>query len=365
MKVIQQLIQIPSISGSEAVIQKYISGTLYHLGLQPQHIKGNIACHIKGINKSKSLIFNAHVDTVNPGSNKLWMHNPYSGKIIDNKVYGLGASDEKAGVAALLLLAKKLSQNKPACDVWLHFVISEETDGSGTKTVMDWFMKKRGKVYSNIAGILVEPTGLKSIEIGHKGNAFIKLQVAGSSGHGSLPDKLITNSVLTMAKVLLKLDQLNQKWQYQYHDIILGHPTIGVGTSIIAGDILCPNKFADTCIATLDVRTIPQMHDKVLALITKSLVNYPVTVSYTHDPAPYGFTDPNDKLIKSVKKILPKVKISVSSGSTDQCFFTINNIPAVIIGPGEKTGIHQPNEYCLLSKITQSVSIYQKIISTI
>lgn len=51
MKVIQQLIQIPSISGSEAVIQKYISGTLYHLGLQPQHIKGNIACHIKGINK--------------------------------------------------------------------------------------------------------------------------------------------------------------------------------------------------------------------------------------------------------------------------------------------------------------------------
>lgn len=399
-KLIKKLIQIPSVSGEEKQIQEFIFGWLEQAGLDPEWQGENLVARIAGVDESRALIFNAHVDTVSAGDPKAWSEDPFAGVVEGDKIYGLGASDEKAGVASLMLLGKQLLKAKPAVDVWLVFVVGEEVDGKGTRSFVDWWTDQseclhgscqpfspscdprkaavldggpptvatRSRFlplvskYSQTAAVLVEPTGLEAVEIGHKGNVFVKLTARGDSGHGSRPREVKINSVLTMAKALIELDQLGRDWAKQYKDPILGAPTIGIGTSIQAGDSGSPNKFADTCVATVDVRTVPAMHDQVKTLFEKCLEEYPVTVEHLYEPCGFGLTEKNDPLVEVVQLATPGVAVGISPGATDQCFFSQAGIPAVVIGPGEKETMHLPDEWCYLSKIDKAVELYEKIV---
>jgi acetylornithine deacetylase/succinyl-diaminopimelate desuccinylase-like protein len=308
------------------------------------------------------------MDTVTPGEISNWNHPPFgegSGVIKNKKMYGLGASDEKAAVASLMMLAKKISKKDLETDVWLTFVNKEESDGSGTKSFIDWF-EKEGHLakYNNLAAVLLEPTGLATLELGHRGNIFVKLTTNGDSGNGSKPKEIKTHSVLEMMKVLNVVEGLDDEWSKSYTHQILGAPSIGVATSIQAGNMETPNKFPSTCVATLDIRTTPELHGVVLEKLKDQLKGFPVQVDYLYDPAPFGLTEGDSLIVTTMQEILPyKVKLSISWGSTDQCFFTAKNIPAVVFGPGEKRTMHKPNEFCYINKIDKGVDIFQTLIN--
>jgi acetylornithine deacetylase/succinyl-diaminopimelate desuccinylase-like protein len=322
-------------------------------------VSSNVVVKIEGKSK-KGLIFNAHVDTVPAGDTNLWKYGPYSGRIVDDKIYGLGASDEKSAIFILLNLAEQFVRFEPECDIWLTFVVNEEIDGSGTGDFTDWFCEKEKRRYQKVAAVLGEPTGLCKIEIAHKGNIFLKVTARGQSGHGSEPQKIKRHAVYEMMKVAGTLEKLNQRWSESYKNSLLGKPSVGVLTSISAGTNSSPNKFPESCVATFDIRTIPEMHDIALRDIRKILKDYNIKCVYS--PVAFGFTDPESEIVKVFKNI-SKAEIGTSSGSNDMCFFTRAGIPALVFGPGEKKSIHKPNEYCLLSKIEKCTDIYKKAIS--
>lgn len=365
---IQQLIAIKSISGQEQAISEFVFSWLKKQA-EIKAIKignGNIAFCIEGENRNKAMIFNAHLDTVSPGNFSDWKFPPYglkSGMVKNRKIYGLGASDEKAGVAALMLLAKKLIKEKPPVDVWLTFVVNEEIDGAGTKEVMKYFDKQgMFKQYKSVAGVICEPTGLSEIQIAHKGNVFLRLDVKGDAGHGSEPEKVKINAISELNKIIQKVIRIGEKWQRAYSDDILGIPTVSL-TGFQAGDINVPNSFPSKAVATFDIRTVPVMHNKVVPEIKRLLKAEDVAVSTIGDPAPPGLTSKNDAIVLALKKVCPKAKIASTSGSTDMCFFSEKGIPAVIFGPGEIDVVHKPNEHCYLRKIDDSVEIYDQLIT--
>lgn len=357
-QLIQQLIQIPSVSGNEKDIQQWIFDYLIGLKLVPQWIGENVVVKISGKDSSKALIFNGHVDTVNPGDTKNWNHDPFSGEIIDGKVYGLGASDMKGAVAVMLALAQEWSLTQPPCDLWFHFVVHEETDGSGTEEVMKWFTKHFH--YQKLAGIIAEATGLKVIDIAHKGNIFLKVTVQGDGGHGSTPEKVKLHAISKMYKVAKDLKAIVGSWQKEYSDKVLGSPTI-VLTSIHAGNETSPNKIADVCTATLDLRTTPKIHDKALELLKKACGSQFVTIKTLYSPLPSGHTNGKEAIVMLTQKVtgLPTGK---NMSSTDLLFFTKAGIPAIILGPGEKFLEHTANEYVYLSKVEKCLEIYKEII---
>ncbi len=357
---LQKFIYIPSVSGGEKLIQRFIIKLIRNLGLYPILIGKNIVVSINGFSNKNALIFNAHVDTVPAGDLTQWKNDPFKATVVGDKVYGLGASDEKAAVVVLLMLAEKYAKEKPPCDIFLTFVVREEIDGSGTKEVMQWFGSKFKNKYQSVAGILGEPTDLKTIEIGHKGNIFLKLTTQGDSGHGSRPDKIKQHAIFKMYQAAKIVDELGKPWEKQYFDQVLGKPTIGLLTSIQAGDIKSPNKFADSCVATFDVRTTPKLHEQALSII-KNKIRFLAKVETMYDPVPYGFTDPKENIVKIIQSET-KAKITVSDWSNDLCFFTQYGIPAAVFGPGTKSYMHKPNEYCLLSNIETCISYYQAII---
>lgn len=365
---IQQLIIINSISGREQAIANFICSWLKDkVGTEVIKIgKGNIALCIEGVNRTKALIFNAHLDTVRPGNISDWVYPPFgpnSGVVKNGKIYGLGASDEKAGVVALMLLAKRLIKEKPSVDVWLTFVVNEEIDGAGTKEVMKYFDKQRiFKQYKSIAGVICEPTGLSEIQIAHKGNVFLQLTVKGDAGHGSEPEKIKVNAIDELNKIIRKIIKVGEKWQNEYSDGILGTPTVSL-TGFQAGDIKVPNSFPSKAVAIFDIRTIPKMHNKVVPEIKRLLKTENIEVSTIGDPAPPGLTSKNDAIVLALKKVCSKAKVTSTNGSTDMCFFSERSIQAVIFGPGEDAVVHKPNEYCYLKKIDDCVEIYNQLIA--
>lgn len=357
-----QLIGINSISGNEGEIQKYIFNYLEDLGVNPFWQGKNVVAKFPG-SKNQALIFNAHVDTVSIGDISQWEKDPFSGFSSGEKIYGLGASDEKAGVAGLLLLAKLLKNKQLSPDIWLTFVTDEETTGEGTKSFFDWLEKNQYlKKYSKIFGILTEPTNLTSFEFGHRGNIFVKLTTLGNSGHGSKPEKIKKHAVLQMLHAINKIQDLEKIWKEKYSHPSLGAPSIGIGTSIQGGDINSPNKFPDKCIATLDIRTTPSLHSKCLKELKNFLRGDQIKVEYLYNPLSFGFTREDSQIIKKFKTAFPKLKLERSPGATDQCFFTEKEIDAIVFGPGERDIMHQPNEYCYPEKIEQWVEMIEKIL---
>ncbi|HKC04540.1 MAG TPA: M20 family metallopeptidase [Patescibacteria group bacterium] len=360
---IKKLISIYSPSGKEDLILEWINNYLSKLNIKIFLHEWGLAAWIKGDESTKAMIFNAHVDTVAIGNEDLWEYPALNGLLKKGKIYGVGASDMKAAIASILLMSKDLTISKPKCDVWLTFVKNEEVDGSGTKGFVKWFEKMYLKKYKKIAALIGEPTDLSKIEIGHKGNIFLKVTTFGKSGHGSKPFDLNEHSVFKMLKVSEAINKWSKKVGKEYKDGILGIPTVGIMTAIEAGKLNVPNKFPDSCIATFDIRTTPQSHKKITKEFVKIVkkIDPKTKIEFVYDPVSYGYTNMNNDFVKIVKKVT-NVDLGVSKGSSDMCFFTEVGIPTVIFGPGDPACIHSPNECCKLENIDKCKEIYIKII---
>ena len=86
----------------------------------------------------RSLLLQGHVDVVPEGAADLWTTPPYELSIRDGRMYGRGAADMKAGIAAYVTALRALRRAglQPAAEVQLAAVIEEECTGNGALAVM-------------------------------------------------------------------------------------------------------------------------------------------------------------------------------------------------------------------------------------
>ncbi len=104
-----------------------------------KHPVVNLVARLAGTKVGRRLIFNGHLDTFPVGMPDLWSLPPLSGTITDGRLYGRGASDMKAGVAASLLSVLLLAEVREhwCGEVVLTLVGDEETGGQwGTQYLL-------------------------------------------------------------------------------------------------------------------------------------------------------------------------------------------------------------------------------------
>jgi acetylornithine deacetylase/succinyl-diaminopimelate desuccinylase-like protein len=362
MKLLQDLLIIPSQSGHEANIIEFICNLLNQNNVTVYRQDANAVACIAGKNRKRAIIFNGHVDTVSEGEPGSWSFDPFAAKIVDKKVYGLGASDMKAGVAALLDLALEYQQRTPVCDLWFSFVVGEEVDGRGTQSFLNWFFTERhNEQYQTIEAVIAEPTNNEFVGIGHRGNAFLELTILGDAGHASAKNNLKTLVIPATAKVVSQIQQLEQSWHKKYHHDYLGVPTIGI-TSVKSGNMRTPNQIASTCTITLDIRTTPLLHENLTTQINAFTKKLPYEVSYDFlSVSPAGWCPENSLLRSIFSDHWPELDQHIMNGSADQCFFSQRGIPAVIFGPGQRDRMHSTDEYFNLTAMTPYQSIIRKL----
>jgi acetylornithine deacetylase len=231
----------------EGNIAAYVANALSQLGLsvdvhEVEAHRPNVVGMLRGQGGGKSLMLNAHMDTVGIEN----MPEPFSADIIDGKLYGRGAYDMKGSLAAMIAAAKAIVDSGATLngDLMLAGVADEEYASLGTMEVV--------KRYQPNAAIVTEPTEMQ-IALAHKGFIWYDVEVIGKAAHGSRP-QLGVDANMKMGKFLGELEKLERELRGR-----LGHPLIGPPTlhaSMIKGGTSM-SVIADRCVLSIERRTLP------------------------------------------------------------------------------------------------------------
>ena len=97
-----------------------------------------VAVHRPQRASGRSLLLQGHVDVVPTGPERLWTTPPFAPSIREGRMYGRGAADMKAGLAAMVmaLVALRRAGWQPAAALQMAAVIEEECTGNGAFAVM-------------------------------------------------------------------------------------------------------------------------------------------------------------------------------------------------------------------------------------
>lgn len=137
------------------------------------------------------LALNGHLDTVGAGG----MADPFTPRIEDGRLYGRGACDMKAGVAALVVAA----ESAPDANVLLALVADEEDDSLGTLAVLDHL----GADVPD-ACVVAEPTW-NQLAASHRGFSVVEVEIRGRAAHSSRPEDGV-NAVEHLGRLLAALE---------------------------------------------------------------------------------------------------------------------------------------------------------------
>jgi acetylornithine deacetylase len=254
---------IPDAAGEHAMAH-LIAQELEALGIEPiwqetAPNRPNIIGILRGTGGGRSLMLNAHTDTVGVAG----MEAPFSGEVRDGKVWGRGSYDMKSGAAAMFGMAKALieSGESLAGDVILTFVTDEEASSIGTQAIVD-------AGYTADAAIVTEPTALR-VCCGHRGFQEVSITVEGRSAHGSRPH-LGLDANTRAGRVLMKLEALNQDLQNRSAHPLLGHANVHVplmqgGSSRFV--------FASTAELHVEWRTLPHEDEATVEAELQALLD--------------------------------------------------------------------------------------------
>lgn len=356
---LRELISLESYSGKERPVLEHIKVELEKVGIQPFFQGDNLVAKLVGEDQSRAFIFNGHVDVVDIGDPKKWQHDPWGGEVVNGRVYGRGTSDMKGGVLAIMEAARSLvGRGVPPTDVWLAFVVREETDGAGTEQFTKWFqLEGYTKQYRELAAVFAEPTNLNTVQYGHRGNFFIRAEKEGDSGHSSRPLAITPHAILEMSHFIADLEVENVRWQKEFQDSEFVPPTI-TPTSIEAKSE-SPNKTAANCQANFDLRTIPGYHDEAFDRVEQLADRRGIKLSLLYPSTPTGYTSPDARIVKVFQEVVQGIKTGVNDAANDLGFFTKVGINGVIFGPGEMSQAHRTNESADVGQITAAPGIFE------
>jgi putative selenium metabolism hydrolase len=254
---LQRLIQIRSYSGEEQEIVEFILEKMQEFGFDEAFIDGlgNVIGRI-GSGKTK-ILYDAHIDTVKVTESESWQYPPFDGKIIDGKIYGRGAVDEKPAMAGFLLAAKVIQskfmgQELPFTLYVVGSVLEEDVDGYPLFHLIENEGIKPDYV------LLGEPTDLQ-VYRGQRGRMEVKIGVTGKSAHGAHNEQGI-NAIYKMMPIIQEIEKLNH-----HFPVIepLGKGSITVSQIISRAPSLC--SVPDYCEIHLDRRlTIDDNRNSVI-----------------------------------------------------------------------------------------------------
>ncbi|MBI5829718.1 MAG: ArgE/DapE family deacylase [Chloroflexi bacterium] len=231
----------------EGNIAEYVARALRALGLEvdtyePVPGRPSVVGALKGQGGGKSLMLNAHMDTVGVDG----MPDPFTAAARDGKVYGRGAYDMKGSLAACLATAKAvaLSGERLKGNLRIAAVADEEFASLGTAEVI-----AHHRVDS---AIVTEPTEM-DICLAHKGFVWLEVETVGRAAHGSRFNEGV-DANMRMGRFLAELDKLEQDLRARAAHPLVGPPSLHAAT-LHGGTEL--SMYAAGCKLGIERRTIP------------------------------------------------------------------------------------------------------------
>ena len=368
LELLKKLIKIESISpndnGCFDVIKQQFDGLDFSFEETNYKNISNLLI-TNGDSKNKTFCFLGHTDVVPPGPESEWSVPPFSGEIIDNKIYGRGAADMKGGVACFISALKEfLSENKdPSFNIMVLLNSNEEgklENGKVDRVINEMIDKDKFIDFCLIG----EPSSSKKvgdvIRIGRRGSLSGNLKVYGIQGHVAYPKQAL-NPILGIGKTLEELK--NMEWDRGNENF---EPTSFQVSNIKSGTG-AENVVPGVLEMTFNFRFSPEsspdgLKEKFEALLKKSDLKYDVSWILSALPFLTAKTEFIDIVKSSIKEINNiDTKIDNGGGTSDGRWVAPMGSEIVELGPLNKT-IHQIDEHVDIEDLSTLKEIYKKIL---
>lgn len=369
LKTALELVKIDSRNGphGEDEISSYITAFLEKTGIDNAVIsheknRKSVIAYYPGLDSKKNLLMCGHMDTINLDG-VLDTSNFIKAEIKDKKMYGLGSSDMKGGLAAMLHALKEIANKgfKPKYDIYFAFTGDEEADKAGALHLLENELTGNTKLM-----IVGEPTNL-NLGLGSKGQVWLEIRFKGKAAHGSTPDKG-KNAVLMAANFIFKI--LGPDF-FVKNERFFPKSTINVSFLNSEGPF---NVVPDNAVAGFDIRlSPPETIDNIIKKIKDILAaelkrsEYELKIIDSLEPS---FIKPESRIANEIKKIIGKHvsgkrKISLPYATDGSVLNTYASVPVIILGPGISEVIHNKDEYIFVDNIIAATKIYTDIMLNI
>jgi putative selenium metabolism hydrolase len=367
-----ELVGIPSYTGREENVVRAIEKKMKALGYDDVRIDG--MGNIIGVIGSgeKKIMLDSHIDTVKVDDAEDWTVPPFSGRIVDNMLYGRGSVDMKSAAAASIYAGyavKALGLAKGKTVYVSGTVMEEDCDGENLRHIFS----KEGIRPDCV--VICEPSSCM-LAVGHKGKAQIKIIMEGVSAHGSAPEKGV-NAVYKMAQIIQRVEALSD-------GLICGGDLTGtVVLSNIASVTASLNAVPAKCVIDLDRRLVEAEDEAFIrremdALIDGTDATWEIgtvhrkswtglEVAYTPFHPAWSI-DLEHELAQAAVNAYQSLfnaapKIMKWDFSTNAVASVGMGIPTIGYGPGDPKRAHMKDEHCSVEEIMDACQFYTALIA--
>jgi acetylornithine deacetylase len=379
----RELIATPSETppGDERKIAKVILDEFDRLGLEGTVVvseipeRPNVLYRLKGNGRGPTLLYVAHTDTKPVGDVRdQWDTDPFRATIKEGRLYGLGASDMKAAVAAFVYATAALKQVAPMKgDLLLALVADEE---GGGRYGAHYLATKYG-IKADMA-LIGEPPGVtrewEYIQLGCRGVCCFNIKVYGTQMHSSLSDRFPSvNASLKLAELMLRMSR-DLKLNFAPHPLCPGGVTVNLGVRLKGGVYF--GVYPGYAEFGTDIRTVPGMQKEAVLRDLKAFLEAcqredpSLKVELDLAPSPGDWIAPTEvssdlpiaeALAKASEKVLGfRPGFSIYPAGTDSPKFQLEaGIPTIpAFGAGMISVCHAANEWVGVESIVQACKIY-------
>ncbi len=355
----------PNPPGNEGLVAELMVTRLAGLGFEITTVEAapgrpSVVARLAGSGGGPTLLFNGHMDVQPPGRH--WSRDPFGATIEGRRLYGQGAMDMKAGLAAVVYAVDSLQRagQHLAGDIIVAAVADEVCGGHlGTG-----FLVSEGLVQADMA-VVCEPTG-DAVRVAHRGALWLEVEITGKSAHGGRP-WLGVNAVSKAARIITAIeDELVPSLQDRVHPL-LPAPTINIG-AIQGGQKF--NLVADHAVFQIDRRLMPgEDADAAEAEVSRLCASvraadgedWSVNVRNVMHVTP-GEVDPDERIVRACRTAHQTVTgkhaaIGATAGFEDAHFLLDAGIPTAMYGPYRRTAPGEDAHYTISGMADEFVDL--------
>ncbi|MBL8374323.1 succinyl-diaminopimelate desuccinylase [Accumulibacter sp.] len=362
----EQLIACRSVTPEDAGCLAIIGSRLEAIGFRCEWMNRGRVTNLwaRRGDRSPVLCLAGHTDVVPSGPLAEWQSDPFLPTHRDGMLYGRGAADMKASLAAFVTAAEAFVAAQPAHGGSLAFLLTSDEEGDaldGTVVVTD-ALQGRGELLDYC--IVGEPTAVRRlgdmVKNGRRGSLSGKLTVKGIQGHIAYPH-LAKNPVHLVAPAIAALanivwDDGNDFFPPTTWQVSNIHAGTGAN-NVIPGRVIIDFNFRFGTASTPQ-----QLQATMCAILDREGLDY--DIAWTLGASPF-LTGRGALIDAALQAIAAETGIDAelsTTGGTSDGRFIADICPQVLeIGP-VNASIHKVNECVELAALPQLAAIYRRII---
>ena len=361
-----ELIRRASVTPEDAGCQQWLAEKLEALGFHCEHLRFGDVDNLwaRRGNDGPLLVFAGHTDVVPTGDVNKWRSDPFQPEIRNGMLYGRGAADMKASIAAWLVAVEDFVAARPDHAGSIGWLITADEEGpaiNGTVKVVEHLEARQEKIDYCLVGEPSSTTHMGDvIKNGRRGSLGARLLVKGVQGHVAYPH-LADNPIHRVAPALAELaaevwDQGNEFFpatSFQISNIKAGTGA----TNVIPGDceVLFNFRFSTEL-------TAEDLQARTEAILNKHGLDYQLDWTLSGQPfltARGALVDAAVTAIKDITGI--DTELSTAGGTSDGRFIAPTGAQVVELGPINST-IHKIDEHTPVAELEPLSAVYRRML---